>query len=134
MVRALLCVWAEVVWKGSTEVGCAAKLDCDNMWPGLGKIRNSVVVCRYNPPGNYRGEYTAQVGSPLSAAPSSAAEEQPTDSSAITAASSSSSAPPAVLTPALQVAEAAWCSQARTNGWCTLHAAQRECKLSCAVA
>merc|ERR1712224_1114696 len=53
--------FTQVVWKASTEVGCAMKLDCNNMWPGLGPMNNSVVVCRYNPPGNYRGEYVRQV-------------------------------------------------------------------------
>ena len=38
--------YTQIVWKNTTEVGCA-KMECDGMvtW-----------VCNYNPPGNYVGE------------------------------------------------------------------------------
>jgi uncharacterized protein YkwD len=47
--------FTQVVWKDSTEIGCASKA-C----PGLGTF----YVCDYNPSGNYAGEYTANVFKP----------------------------------------------------------------------
>ena len=51
--------FTQIAWRGTTEVGCAVKLDCTGMFPN--NMPNSVVVCRYAPPGNYQGMYTQQV-------------------------------------------------------------------------
>ncbi|XP_030485792.1 pathogenesis-related protein 1A-like [Cannabis sativa] len=40
--------YTQVVWTDSTQVGCA-RVQCTNGW--------YYVVCSYNPPGNYVGEY-----------------------------------------------------------------------------
>ncbi|GAA5802091.1 hypothetical protein HPULCUR_007551 [Helicostylum pulchrum] len=48
--------FTQVVWKGTTEIGCAATY-CDN-------LGGFYYVCDYNPPGNYYGEYTANVFKP----------------------------------------------------------------------
>ena len=49
--------FTQVVWKKTTKVGCgAAKVEHAKY--GYSKY----VVCRYLPPGNYRGQYTANVG------------------------------------------------------------------------
>ena len=53
----------QVVWKASLSVGCAVKLDCNNMWDGM---PNSVVVCRYEAAGNFIGQYMEQVGATCS--------------------------------------------------------------------
>jgi hypothetical protein len=43
--------FTQVVWLGTTEFGCGHSSSCG--W--------SVWVCRYNPPGNYLGEFSANV-------------------------------------------------------------------------
>ncbi|KAL9543690.1 hypothetical protein MBANPS3_007994 [Mucor bainieri] len=48
--------FTQVVWKGTTEVGCAATY-CSN-------LRATYYVCDYSPPGNYYGEYTKNVFKP----------------------------------------------------------------------
>ena len=50
----------ELVWRSSERLGCAVNLNCTNMF-GNG-VSNSVVVCRYDPPGNYAGQYLEQTG------------------------------------------------------------------------
>ncbi|EFN52800.1 hypothetical protein CHLNCDRAFT_26372, partial [Chlorella variabilis] len=45
--------WTQVVWKGSTELGCGLA-QC----PSLGGF----VVCFYNPPGNVGGRFPDNVG------------------------------------------------------------------------
>ncbi len=51
--------FTQLVWKQSTEVGCAFNSNCNNMFGGM---NNVVVVCRYSPPGNYMGQYVQNVG------------------------------------------------------------------------
>ncbi|KAF1801855.1 CAP domain-containing protein [Mucor lusitanicus] len=49
--------FTQVVWKGTTEVGCAATY-CPN-------LRDSIFyVCDYSPPGNIRGKYAENVFQP----------------------------------------------------------------------
>lgn len=51
--------FTQVVWKGTTEIGCGFKSGCStgsaNVW-----------VCQYNPPGNYTGQFAANVFPPNS--------------------------------------------------------------------
>ena len=46
--------FTQVVWRGTTEVGCGQSSRCS--WPAW--------VCRYNPPGNYLGEFSGNVLAP----------------------------------------------------------------------
>lgn len=48
--------FTQVVWKGTTEIGCAATY-CTN-------LRAIYYVCDYSAPGNYVGQYTANVFKP----------------------------------------------------------------------
>lgn len=51
--------FTQVVWKGSTKLGCAYK-DCNN--PNVDKgVVGRMVVCNYDPPGNYGGQYQKNV-------------------------------------------------------------------------
>lgn len=43
--------YTQIVWKETTEVGCAKATYVNGEFKG-----GTVVVCRYNPPGNYIGE------------------------------------------------------------------------------
>ncbi|CCX05055.1 CAP domain-containing protein [Pyronema domesticum] len=43
--------FTQVVWKGSTRLGCGARL-CGRQW---------LYVCRYQSPGNFRGRFQANV-------------------------------------------------------------------------
>ncbi|KAI8094750.1 PR-1 protein [Thamnidium elegans] len=45
--------FTQVVWKGTTEIGCGAT-NCDNL-PGV------YYVCNYGPPGNYDNEFIDNV-------------------------------------------------------------------------
>jgi len=57
--------YSQIVWKSTTSVGCAW-VDCGSQ--GLSGVGSGVsptfVVCNYSPPGNFGGEYGANVGSP----------------------------------------------------------------------
>ena len=53
--------FTQVVWRSTTAIGCAVNTDCDVM-PFLGGTKRTVVVCHYDPPGNYVGATLQQVG------------------------------------------------------------------------
>lgn len=56
--------FTQMVWKGTTELGCAIAL-CDGIFDAsFGKA--SYMVCEYNPPGNVIGQF-AYVHDPLHA-------------------------------------------------------------------
>ncbi|WP_158501839.1 CAP family protein [Vitiosangium sp. GDMCC 1.1324] len=46
--------FTQVVWKGSTELGCGV----------AGGAKGTFVVCNYNPPGNFEGQFPANVSKP----------------------------------------------------------------------
>ncbi|KAG5922032.1 hypothetical protein E4U42_005624 [Claviceps africana] len=50
--------FTQLVWKNTKTVGCAWS-KCDG---GSGKAIGYYVVCKYSPPGNYLGQFSAQVG------------------------------------------------------------------------
>ncbi|KAL4737998.1 CAP domain-containing protein [Aspergillus similis] len=56
--------FSQIVWKGTTEVGCAT-VSC----PSLGNVDSATAVpftvCNYSPAGNYDGEYADNVLRPL---------------------------------------------------------------------
>lgn len=49
--------FTQVVWKATTEIGCASTTKCGGNHP-------YVWVCQYNPPGNYIGQFPENVNSP----------------------------------------------------------------------
>ena len=51
--------FTQVVWKGTTQIGCGFKSGCP--WPN-----STVWVCQYNPPGNYIGQFAENVLPPVS--------------------------------------------------------------------
>ena len=51
--------FTQVVWKGSTEIGCGFKTGCTTGWA-------NVWVCQYNPPGNHIGYFAENVFPPNS--------------------------------------------------------------------
>lgn len=53
--------FTQVVWKGTTQIGCGFKSGCSFPWPN-----SSVWVCQYNPPGNYLGQFEENVLPPVS--------------------------------------------------------------------
>ena len=56
--------FSQIVWKSTTEVGCATVV-CDK----LGNVDSGsslpFTVCNYNPPGNSNGEYADNVLKPV---------------------------------------------------------------------
>ena len=46
--------FTQVVWKGTTELGCAHAL-CNNLIPGAGQAH--FYVCEYSPSGNVIGQF-----------------------------------------------------------------------------
>lgn len=46
--------FTQVVWKGTTEIGCGYVSGCPGSWP-------NIWVCQYNPPGNYIGLFGENV-------------------------------------------------------------------------
>ncbi|CAO1632581.1 unnamed protein product [Parajaminaea phylloscopi] len=58
--------FTQVVWKSSTQVGCAA-ISCDSSSLGLGNNGKGIyIVCEYSPPGNVQGRFTQNVLPPKS--------------------------------------------------------------------
>ncbi|KAJ4343102.1 hypothetical protein N0V95_006772 [Ascochyta clinopodiicola] len=57
----------QVLWKGTTKVGCVS-LDCGTRMTigGQPSNLNKYTVCNYSPPGNVYGQYATNVGSPIS--------------------------------------------------------------------
>jgi len=53
--------FTQVVWKSSTEIGCALKTQCPQ-WP-------TTWICQYNPPGNYIGQFAQNVFPPKAPPP-----------------------------------------------------------------
>ncbi|OAG10879.1 PR-1-like protein [Paraphaeosphaeria sporulosa] len=56
----------QVLWKKTTHVGCVT-IDCGSKMTINGKSStlNLYTVCNYSPPGNYEGEYAANVAAPI---------------------------------------------------------------------
>ena len=50
--------FTQVVWKGSTELGCGISQDLSGDWA------ITWVCCNYSPPGNYMGKFADNVGRP----------------------------------------------------------------------
>lgn len=50
--------FTQVVWKSTTQIGCGYRTGCSGSWP-------NVWVCQYNPPGNYIGQFAANVFPPV---------------------------------------------------------------------
>lgn len=50
--------FTQVVWRATTEIGCACRSDCPGRY-------SDVCVCQYNPPGNYRNRFRENVLPPL---------------------------------------------------------------------
>lgn len=46
--------FTQIVWKETTEVGCACRSGCADGY-------SDVCVCQYNPPGNYRNRFAENV-------------------------------------------------------------------------
>lgn len=54
--------FTQIIWKGSTEIGCASVVAC-----GSGhSLKANTWVCQYNPPGNYRRQFSENVLRPVS--------------------------------------------------------------------
>ena len=56
--------FTQIVWKNTKEVGCAT-VKCDSLANSGGSVRPYFTVCNYSPPGNYGGQYGANVGTRL---------------------------------------------------------------------
>lgn len=56
----------QVLWKKTTHVGCVT-IDCGSKMTidGQPSELNLYTVCNYSPPGNYEGEYAANVAAPI---------------------------------------------------------------------
>ena len=52
--------FTQVVWKGTTQIGCGFNSGCSYPWSN-----STVWVCQYNPPGNYIGQFAENVLPPV---------------------------------------------------------------------
>ena len=50
--------FTQVVWKNTTQIGCGYRTGCSGPWA-------NIWVCQYNPPGNYAGQFPANVLPPV---------------------------------------------------------------------
>lgn len=48
--------FTQIVWKGTTEIGCALITNCPRPWP-----ESTIWMCQYNPRGNLQGQYSENV-------------------------------------------------------------------------
>lgn len=55
--------FTQIVWKGSTSVGCA-EYDCGKYPQPAGRAWNKYIVCEYSDPGNFGGRYKENVFPP----------------------------------------------------------------------
>jgi hypothetical protein len=56
--------FSQIVWKGTTHVGCATK-QCGTLQNTGSNVPPYFTVCNYKSPGNFANEYGANVGRPL---------------------------------------------------------------------
>ncbi|KAI5240763.1 hypothetical protein E4T43_05846 [Aureobasidium subglaciale] len=57
--------FSQLVWKGTTKVGCATQY-CSGGLANVGQyVSPHFTVCNYGSPGNYAGEYAANIGASL---------------------------------------------------------------------
>ncbi|EDO14674.1 hypothetical protein Kpol_282p1, partial [Vanderwaltozyma polyspora DSM 70294] len=45
--------FTQLIWKDTTQVGCGIKY--------CGDYYGDYIICSYNPPGNYQGEFASEV-------------------------------------------------------------------------
>ncbi|KIW21141.1 hypothetical protein PV08_01721 [Exophiala spinifera] len=57
--------YSQIVWKSTTSVGCATQYCPNGLANTGGGVSPYFTVCNYSPPGNFGGEYAANVLQPL---------------------------------------------------------------------
>jgi len=55
--------FSQIVWKGTTSVGCATQV-CGKLQNVGNDVSPVFTVCNYDPPGNYANEYATNIGTP----------------------------------------------------------------------
>jgi len=56
--------FSQIVWKSTTQVGCATQYCPNGLANTGGDVSPYFTVCNYSPPGNFEGEYGANVMQP----------------------------------------------------------------------
>ena len=56
--------YSQIVWKSTTQVGCYTQYCSNGLANTGGGVSPYFTVCNYSPPGNFGGEYGANVGQP----------------------------------------------------------------------